>query len=341
MTGSANRKPTSFDVARLAGVSRSAVSRAFTPGANIAPETRDKVTKAAAELGYRVNSLARSLQHAHSGIVGIVTCRLDTPLRSRQVRLLSDALIRNNLKPMLITAETPDDLGSLIESLLGYSVAGIIVTDGSPSRALTEECRRLGLPVVLVNRAGGAKWGDRVVSNNAASGALAVEILSDAGATRLGCLMPRKRTFSVSGRADAFLAAAKARGLYCETILAEDQAYEDSRQAIASDPSLNTRIDGLFCATDLMAIGALDGLRSDLGIKVPEEVQVLGYDDIEQASWAAYNLSTIRQNVEEQTEVVIRLLKDRISDSSLPNRVHNLRIEKVIRGTTKVGKDVG
>ena len=330
------RKPTSFDVADLAGVSRSAVSRAFTPGANISPETREKVERAAAELGYRVNSLARGLQQKHSGIVGIVCSRLDTPLRSRQVRLLSEALIRESIKPMLITAETPDDLGSLIESLLGYSVAGIIVTDGSLPRALIEDCRKLRLPVVMVNREGASNWGDRVVANNQESGALAVDLLVKCGARRLGCLMPQRRTYSVSGRADAFIAAASARILPFEQILAVDQSYTDARSAIAQvDRRVLGRIDGLFCATDLMAIGALDGLRTDLGLSVPEDIQVLGYDDIEQASWAPYDLSTIRQNVEAQAEAVIELLNDRLSDSSLPTRVHNQELTPVLRGTTR------
>ena len=336
MVKATNRKPTSFDVAEKAGVSRSAVSRAFTPGAVISPETREKVEQAAAELGYRVNSLARGLQQKHSGIVGIVCSRLDTPMRSRQVRLLSEALIRDNLKPMLITVESPDDLGSLIESLLGYSVAGIIVTDGSPPRGLIEDCRKLGLPVVMVNRAGASNWGDRVIANNEESGELAVDLLVKCGAARLGCLMPKKRTYSVTGRADAFIAAAAARQLPCEQIIALDQSYNDARLAIAQvDRAVLARVDGLFCATDLMAIGAMDGLRTDLGLRVPEDIQVLGYDDIEQASWAAYNLSTIRQNVEAQAEAVIKLLNDRLSDTSLPVRVHNQELTPMLRGTTR------
>jgi DNA-binding LacI/PurR family transcriptional regulator len=336
MAKAINRKPTSFNVAKLAGVSRSAVSRAFTPGANISPKTRKKVEQAASELGYRVNSLARGLQQKHSGIVGIVCSRLDTPLRSRQVRLLSEALIRQSLKPMLITAETPDDLARLIESLLGYNVAGIIVTDGYPLRALIEECREFGLPVVMVNRAGASNWGDRVIANNEESGALAVDLLVKCGATRLGCLMPRNRTFSVSGRAYAFVAEAQARNLPCVEILATDQTYDDSRISIANcDQEELRQIDGLFCATDLMAIGALDGLRTDLGLKVPQEIQVLGYDDIEQAAWASYNLSTIRQNVEAQAEAVIRLLNDRMLDPSLPIRVYSQELTPVLRGTTR------
>ena len=336
MDKATNRKPTSFDVARLAGVSRSAVSRAYTPGANISSETREKVNKAATELGNRVNSLARGLQQKHSGIVGVVTARLDTPLRSRQVRLLCDGLIRAGFKPMLLTVERPKDLGTLIESLIGFKVAGIIVTDGSPPRALVDDCRRLELPVVLVNRAGLANWGDRVVADNDEGGKLAVKMLVDCGARRLGCLMPRKKTYSVSGRATAFIAEAKACNLPCEVIYSEEQGYHQGRAALKDvDRSALELIDGLFCSTDLIALGALDALRIDMGFNVPDDIQVLGFDDIEQAGWASHDLSTIRQDVEAQIDAVLQLLTDRIADNTLPNRVTRQVLSPVFRGTTR------
>lgn len=336
MAKSGQRRPTSFDVARLAGVSRSAVSRAFTPGGTIAPSTRDKVTKAASELGYRVNSLARGLQQTHSGIVGLVASRLDTPLRSRQVRLLSEALTREGLKPMLITAERPDNVDTLIESLLGYSIAGMIFTSDSPTRALIEDCGRLGLPVVLINRAGVSNWGDRVVADNEGAGQLAAQVLIESGAKHLGCLVPQRGTFSVSGRATAFLTATEKHGFQAEVFYSADQSYDDARAEInALGPAVIGRLDGLFCATDLMAIGALDALRVDLGFSVPEQIQVLGFDDIEQASWASYDLSTIRQDINSQTEVALRLLLERIQNGDLENRVESQPLEIILRGTTR------
>lgn len=331
-----NRTPTSFDVARLAGVSRSAVSRAFTPGATIAPDTLERVMRAANELGYRVNSLARGLQQAHSGIVGLVASRLDTPLRSRQVRRLSEALIQRGFKPMLITAERPDDLTALIESLLGYRVAGMIVTSDSPTPAVIDDCCRLRLPVVLVNRAGVANWGDRVVADNDAGGRLAAQILIDSGATRMACVMPRHGTYSVSGRAEAFMAAIARRGLPLTVIHTRDQGYDDARTAIkAMGRAGLDDIDGVFCATDLLAIGALDALRHDLCIAIPGQIQVLGFDDIEQAGWASYDLSTIRQDIESQADTVVRLLMERIADDSMPNRVERQPLAAVLRGTTR------
>ncbi len=328
------RKPTSFDVARLAGVSRSAVSRAFTPGAKIAPATREKVHLAAKELGYRVNSLARGLQQSHSGIVGLVASRLDTPIRSRQVRMLSDALIRGGFRPMLLTAEQPDDVGGLIDSLLGYSVAGIIVTSDTPPRALIEDCGRLGLPVVLVNRAGTTNWGDRVVADGDEGGAIALDMLVSRGATNLACLTPSNETYSVTGRSNAFIAKAHEANIPCIKILSEDQSYEQARAVVAGARECMETIDGLFGATDLMALGALDGLRLDLGLKVPQQVQVVGFDDIEQASWGSYALSTVRQELEEQTEATIRLLRERMDQPDVPMRTYLQNLVPVHRQTT-------
>jgi len=336
MARTSYRKPTSFDVAQLAGVSRSAVSRAFTPGAAISPQTKERVTRAASELGYRVNSLARGLQQDHSGIVGLVASRLDTPLRSRQVRRLSEGLIREGYKPMLVAAERPDHVSHLIDSLLGYNIAGMIFTSDSPPRALIAECRELGLPVVLINRADVGGYCDRVVADSTQGGELAAKILIDCGATHLACLAPRQETYSVSGRVRAFLAASRKAGCPVEILHAEDQAYADARAGLSrTDPAVLRRVNGLFCATDLMAIGALDALRFDLGVAVPDRVQVVGFDDIEQAGWAAYDLTTIRQDVDAQADTVIHLLVERNADPALPIRLEHGHLTPVLRGTTR------
>lgn len=333
MNDAPKRGPTSFDVARLAGVSRSAVSRTFSGGAQVSEQTREKVFTAAKQLGYRVNSLARGLQGGHSGIVGLVASRLDTPLRSHQVRRLAQALIGRGFRPMLITAEEPAELAGLIDSLLSYSVAGVIVTSDSPPRRLIEDCGELRLPVVLINRKGITGWGDRIVVDPEEAGRIALDMLTDCGARSLGCLMPQVETWSVTGRARAFVAQAGARGLACRIIMAQDQDYDSSRRAVAGEGI--GAVDGLFCATDLMAIGALDALRLDLGVAVPGAVQLVGFDDIEQAGWGAYDLSTVRQDLALQTDLAMSLLLDRMQDAETPTRIEHLPLAPVFRATTR------
>ena len=330
MSADPGRKPTSFDVARLAGVSRSAVSRAFTPGGAVAEKTRQKVFAAASELGYRVNSLARALQGEHSGIMGVLASRLDTPVRSRQVKLLAQAMLSDGYRPMLVTAEHPEDVAGLFDMLLGYNVAGVVVTSDTPPQSAIEACRHARVPVVLINRAEpAAGWGDRVVADPGESGALAHRILVQAGVTRPAVLTPAAPSYSVTGRTEAFARAAPGT----LRLAARDQSYAAARAALCQAGA--DGFDGLFCATDLMALGALDALRLDLGVAVPEQVQVLGFDDIEQASWGAYQLSTIRQDFETQTALAIRLLQARIADRDLPTRTEAVPIAPVIRATTR------
>jgi len=332
MTGETNRKPTSFDVARRAGVSRSAVSRAFTPGAAVAEDTRKKVLAAAEELGYRVNSLARGLQGDHSGIVGVLASRLDTPVRARQVQLLAQSLIRDGFRPMLVTAENPDDVAGLFDTLLGYSVAGVVVTSDTPPQSTIEACRKTRVPVVLINRDAVVGWGDRVISSPDRSGQMALCMLRSSGATRFGVLEPQGHTFSVTGRANAFKEAAGA----CVCLTSKDQSYSAARAAVSAVGRAEVaRVDGLFCATDLMAIGALDGLRLDLGLNVPKDIQVVGFDDIEQASWGAYDLSTVRQDLEAQADIALDLLKSRTETPDLPIRTEFVPLTPIYRSSTK------
>ncbi|MDA0989265.1 MAG: LacI family DNA-binding transcriptional regulator [Verrucomicrobia bacterium] len=169
-----NKLPTSFDVARLAEVSRSAVSRAYTEGASIADDTRQKVFDAAERLGYRVNALARSLQGRHSNIVGLVASRIDTPLRACQIKFLAQSLLKYGFRPMLLTSENQSDVETMLNALLSYNVAGMIITSDTPPPAIIEDCCRLAIPVVLINRDANMHWGDRVQMSPDEGGATCV-----------------------------------------------------------------------------------------------------------------------------------------------------------------------
>ena len=143
------RKVTSFDVARHAGVSRAAVSRAFTPDASVSAETREKVHKAAKELGYRVNYLARSLINQRSDFVGVVAAGLDNPFRNQQIEHLARALLARNFRPVLLPTSPDKDTSDVIGQLLHYSVSGVIVTSDAPPSSLCEECADYGVPIVI------------------------------------------------------------------------------------------------------------------------------------------------------------------------------------------------
>lgn len=331
------RMPTSFDVARRAGVSRSTVSRALTEGARVSPEVRARVLDAADALGYRVNALARGLQARHSNLVGVVASRLDTPFRALQVRCLAQKLLREGMNPLLLVADGGEDIRALIQNILAYSVSGVIVTSDTPSPEVVQACNRAGVPVVMINRGPAATGADTVCMDLDAGGRAAFEILSDGGVTRFGLLAPAQETYSVTGRAKAFAACCRDAGHAVVHLASDGQSHASGKAA--ADALLGEiaagRIDGLFCATDLLALGVLDRLRHERGLEIPGRLQVVGFDDIEQAAWSAYDLSTIRQDIVDQAGAAVDLALKRLEDPGRPFETRIFGLEKVLRGTTR------
>lgn len=326
---------TSFDVARLAGVSRSAVSRTFTDGASVSPETRDKVMAAARQLGYRVNVLARSLHKQKSDLVGVVAADLDNPFRAEQIDLLSQGLLERGLRPILLRGERSADVGELIGSLLQYSVAGVIVTSDTPSEEICQECLQNGVPLVVVNKRDPGAPVDRVVTDFENGGRLAYAHLIDSGCRKLAVVTPQHSSFSVNGRALSFEQAANDGGTPVIRIAWGTQTYQGGLEAADFVHRVRSEIDGVFCTADYLALGVLDGLRHVHGLRVPEDIQVLGYDDIPQAAWKAYDLTTLVQSRRDLCEATLDLLTQRLEDPDLPQQIRLCGVSLVQRGTTR------
>jgi len=329
------KQATSFDVARHAGVSRSVVSRAFTKGATISDAARAKVLQSADELGYRVNYLARGLQTKHSNLVGIVASALDTPYRARQVKIAAQECIKRGFRPILLTAESAVESEKLTSLLFNYNVAGVIITSAEPSSKIITECNRLSIPIVMVNRGSDIGGADCVQMDIDQAGALAYQMLTEAGARRLAVLMPQMESYSVSGRARAFVKTCKNHDTPALVFLSTDQSYTAGLDAAQEIGPRIDALDGIFCATDLLALGLLDGLRHNWDVKVPENLSVVGCDDIEQAAWSSYQLSTIRQDADEQAIAAVNIMLKRIEDPTMANQTYIQSLVPVDRNTTK------
>ncbi|MEM1152329.1 MAG: LacI family DNA-binding transcriptional regulator, partial [Pseudomonadota bacterium] len=161
-------KVTSLDVAARAGVSQSAVSRVFTPGGSASKETVDKVRRAAAELGYRPNVLARSLITGRSRIIGLVVAYLENQFYLDALERLSDALQSQGYRLMVfLAADTDPDLDRVVDELLDYQVDGIIAASVGLSDGLVTRCDAAGIPVVLFNRGHQDRRFSQITSDNA------------------------------------------------------------------------------------------------------------------------------------------------------------------------------
>lgn len=311
------RRVTSFDVARAAGVSRAAVSRAFTPDASVSEKTRQKVYQAAKELGYRVNYLARSLTNKRSDFVGLVAAGLDNPYRTQQLEHLARALIARNYRPILLPTSKEADSATVIGQLLHYSVSGVIVTSDAPPSHIFEECAVEGVPIVLINKGEDFPFVDRVVSDDRMSGYTAVDHLIETGAKRLAVIAGKAVSYSSRRRAEAFQSRCTGLGIEAPLIPVAINDYRHGHEA--AEKLLDMGIDGVFSVNDYMACGVLDGLakagRGDGSVKV------IGHDDIPQASWSAYELTTFQQPCDVQAEQVIDLLTSRMSEPDAVARV--------------------
>ncbi|MEM6277532.1 MAG: LacI family DNA-binding transcriptional regulator [Pseudomonadota bacterium] len=303
-------KVTSSQVAERAGVSRSAVSRVFTPGASASSETVDKVRRAAEELGYRPNALARSLLTGSSRMIGLVVSYLDNHFYPPLLERLSHALQEEGYHILMFMAGPEGDQAeAVVEDILDYQVDGLVLASVGLSSDLADRCRAMGVPVVLLNRRQGDPGEAAVISDSHAGGRMAAEHLVAQGARRIGHIAGWEGASTQREREAGLLAGLRAAGLglHCREVGNFDAAQ--ARQATITmfeDPA--ERPDGLFVANDYMALVVLDTLRHELGLSVPRDVRVVGFDNVPAGAFPAYGLTTIGQDTNAMAARTVALL---------------------------------
>lgn len=324
---------TSLDVARLAGVSQSAVSRTFTPDASVSKKTRKKVEKAAAELGYRVNLLARGLNKKRTDLVGMIASDMSNPYRSEQISALAKRLVSEGFRPMLFCIDKGMDEEQLLSILLNYQVAGVVITSDAPPVGICEECARMRVPLALVDRIDDLPSVDYINGDNRKGGRMAAEALIAAGRRELVVVRPEKIGYSGRARIAAFTERVAEDGIPTRVLEVMASEYEGGVEASSDIASNRDKNLGVFCASDTVALGLLDALRNRHGVRVPEEVSLIGYDDIPQAAWVFADLTTIKQSVDEFAKLTVNMLKERINAPDAAPKSHIVDVTLVRRGT--------
>lgn len=322
------------DVADRAGVSRSAVSRAFTPGASIAPATLARVHEAADALGYQVNDLARGLLAHRSQLVGLVTSDADTPFRAQMIAALSRALIeRGNVPAVIDIGPTVDDVANASRQLLRHRAEATVFLSGTPPESLVELTRRNGQPLILINR--GETGLDRVRCDDRGGAKQAFQALSASGASNFAVINMAHPSPSLLAREQAFCRLAGARGKSALVSRSGHSDYEGGRDALRELLANGGPVPAaIFCVNDLMAFGAIDALRA-AGVDVPNEVSVVGFDDLPMAAWAPYRLTTLRQEPKRIATEVIAMLDRRVVEPDAPPMSVTFPVDLIIRETVR------
>jgi DNA-binding LacI/PurR family transcriptional regulator len=319
-------KPTAKQVAHDAGVSLAAVSRAFSPGSSIDPVKRQRILQVAAQLGY-TSPARRTAEVISAGTVTLVAGDLANPFYPLVLDTLAKALQAVGRQLLVYAIPPQADMDQLTPQILAARPSALVVTSASLTSGMAIACRQHGIRVVLLNRIQRNVRVNAVACDNYAGGRDAATFLIGRGRRRIGFIGGIHNTSTHRDRADGFREALREGG---QSVFAEEgggYTYRGSYIAAQSLLTRQNRPDALFCCNDIMALAAIDAAR-ELGLSAPEDVSIVGFDDIPMAGWRSYRLTTIRQPITRMISEVINLIQasktvplDETTTSILPGKL--------------------
>lgn len=286
------------DLARLSGVSRATVSRVIN-GGPVAEETRQKVLEVLATTNYRPHLAARSLASGRTGVVGVVMhvaaqLSFSDYYFSGLLTGISDSLSEKTLGMMLWLGNRTKQ--ETLDQIVGAGMLdGVIVTADMLDDPLVDGLRSSDMPTVLVGHRREDSDASYVDINNVASAEAATEHLISVGRRRIGHITGRPNSVSAHDRIDGYEQTMHRAGLSTKDLIAEGD-YEAPRGFEAAAELLDRGVDAIFCASDKTAQGALAAVEA-AGLRTPEDVALVGFDDIALASEMDPPLTTVRQDV--------------------------------------------
>jgi DNA-binding LacI/PurR family transcriptional regulator len=327
---------TAHDVARVAGVSQSAVSRAFTPGGRVAPDTRARIVAAAEQLGYRPNRLARSLITRRSNIIGVAMGYLENQFYPQALEALSRRLRGHGFQVLLFSTDPGNHADPAIAEVLQYHVDALVLASTTLSSRLAADCKAAGVPVVLLNRTTSASGVCSVTGDNAEGGRTIAAFLAAGGHRRFAFMAGLENSSTSRDREAAFTDWLRANGLPPPQRAVGSYDFAITMQATRDLLKRKSeRPDAIFCANDHTAIAVLEVIRHEFGLRVPQDIAVVGFDDVGAARWPSFSLTTYSQPIDPMIDGVVDLITSLLGRDA--GRARHLRIpgELVVRGSTR------
>jgi DNA-binding LacI/PurR family transcriptional regulator len=308
------KRVTSYDVARVAGVSQSAVSRVFRPGFSVSKKTREKVIATANEMGYRPNAIARMLITKQSGMVAVILSSQANLNYPEVLSELNRELALHNKRVLLFTLDNAEELDELLENIWTFQVDGVIALAAHFDSKSLNLFAKHSTPIVLYNRHVPESNANTVCCNHDKGIKQLIDLLHEAN---------HKSYLIISGPTDSDVANERREiaenylqtlGVKDTPVIYGDYGYKSARDALKKWLKKHPKPDAIICSNDAMAIGVIDELKENFCIKVPDDMSVVGFDGINASSWYNYQITTIQQPMKQLTKAAVDILMERIEN---------------------------
>jgi DNA-binding LacI/PurR family transcriptional regulator len=333
----ARRNPaTSHEVARVAGVSRSAVSRTFTEGASVSELTRKKVLIAAKALKYRPNLLARSLKTRRSYIIGIAVSELDNQSYPEMLQLLSEEFARFGYRLLLFITHGSKGHDPLLKELLRYQLDALILASSSLSSALALECRTAGVPVVMLNNIDPDSDITSVAGTNELGARTVAAYLAAAGHRQFGYIGGLRGNSTDQERRLGFASWLRDHGLAAPACVIGQFTFDGVAQATRQLLGASTPPDAIFCINDHAALVALQIARTEFAMEPGADVSIVGFDNVAIAAWPAFSLTTYSQPISTMVSRTVALVRQQLGHSVAPCVHEMVQGELIVRTSARV-----
>ncbi|MDT8859915.1 LacI family DNA-binding transcriptional regulator [Alkalihalobacillus sp. MEB130] len=328
------KKITSMDVAKLAGVSQSTVSRVFGSGANVSEKKRNQILEAAELLGYQPNAIARGLITNKTNMIGIVMRNIQNPFYPEVLEKFYTRLAEKGYHLIFMNSEhnfvQEDEISHLIE----YHVDGVIITDALLSSSAVQRFLKNDIAIILFNRYIENPDYSAVFCDNFYAGQEIGNYLVKTGHKHFAFISGPLETSTTIDRKKGFEQALAKHGYFDIAVEIGNYSYESGFEAAKKLLQSNKIVDSIFCGNDITALGAIDAAKS-LGYNIPEDLSVIGFDDINMASWPSYSLTTWKQPIEDMVNQTIDLLLHEMDEEEKSVSSHALPGELIIRGSVR------
>ena len=325
-------------VAAAAAVSRVAVSRAFNPDASLAREKRERILEVARELNYVPDRAARALKTRRSHLIGLIVPDACSPWEAQEIDALTTALQDRGFGALLFKTRADLDLDELtLRNLRAFNPDSVIVFPEyvRPDRLAPFLDHATPIYIDHMTKVPGPEplRHDRLEIDLRPGMEQGVAFLAGYRLGRLAYISGRASSEAEQARRAMLIRLLAERGLAPPVVVPGDFGYASGHRAMLDLFRTGGGADAVFAANDESAFGAMDALRLDLGLRVPQDVRVVGFDDIAQAAWGSYNLTTVKIDLAQRVQALVRLILARLGEPNAPPLSERLSTRLVVRGT--------